>query len=73
MTFRRAFLILTCLFVPCPGAFVLMALAASSERSDTRTLARALLVALALLLLLLVSLRIGYDPSITSSFTQTMV
>ena len=64
MTFLRAFLILACLFVPCPGAFVLMVLAASSESSDTRTLARALLVALALLLLLLISLRIAYDPSI---------
>lgn len=64
MTFGRAFSILACLFVPFPGAFVLMALAASSMRSDTRTLARALLSALGLLLLLLLlALRIGYAPS----------
>jgi hypothetical protein len=63
MTFGRAFLILGCLFVPLPGAFVLMALAAASNRSDTRTLARALLSALALLVLLLIALRVGYGPS----------
>ena len=64
MTFGRAFLILACLFMPFPGAFVLMALAASSRRSDTRTLARALLSALGSLVLLLIALRIACGPSI---------
>jgi hypothetical protein len=64
MTFGRAFLLLACLFVPFPGVFVLMALAAFSKPSDTRTLARALLSALGLLLLLLIALRIACGPSI---------
>lgn len=64
MTFGRAFLMLACLFVPFPGAFVLMALAVSSKHPDTRTLACALLSALALLVLLLVALRLSAGPSI---------
>jgi hypothetical protein len=72
MTFGRAFLILACLFVPFPGAFVLMALAASSKRSDTRTLARASLGALALLVLLFIALRIGYGPSVGGKHPQEL-
>jgi hypothetical protein len=64
MTFGRAFSMLACLFVPCPGALVLLVLAVWSTHADTRTLARALLSAFALLLLLLIALRLIAGPTI---------